>query len=171
MQYCIVLFPSGRLTEEANLYRMRYDTDFENIPPHIKLDQPFEADDQFIRELSSRLKLIADNTPKFSVNVSSISTLYPKHDVLCYKIIHNADLVELHKNICKELPCELKSGNYIPHIIIGQNLSHDEQIDVLTQIKMNSQKSDETFDSFTLLCLDENDKWQIYKSFKFKDIR
>jgi 2'-5' RNA ligase len=167
MQYCIVLFPSNELTEEANAYRMRYDSESEIIPPHIKLDQPFEADEQFISELSSRLKLIASTTKEFTVTVNKISTLFPQHDVLCYKVNPSTELVELHKNICKELPCEIKNGNFIPHIIIGQNLSHDEQSDVLAQIKMDAPKFEESFSSFSLLRQNENEKWEILKSYQF----
>ncbi|MED4971376.1 2'-5' RNA ligase family protein, partial [Parageobacillus toebii] len=99
MKYGIALFPSKRIQDFANSYRKRYDSHYALIPPHLTLKEPFEADDQKIKEIVKELRKIAAETDVIPLKVTKFSSFYPTSNVIYLKVEPNETLERLHERL------------------------------------------------------------------------
>ncbi|MBD8067483.1 YjcG family protein [Bacillus sp. PS06] len=166
MKYGIAFFPSKKLQDLANSYRMRYDPHYSLIPPHVTLKNPFEASDEEITSISAALHDISKNHESISLNVYKISSFSPVNNVIYLKIESNQALENLHSALHSGYFKDNADYAFVPHITIGQNLSDDEHSDVLGQLKMTTVNYQETMDRFHLLYQLENGSWTVYETFQ-----
>lgn len=166
MKYGIAFFPSKKLQDLANSYRMRYDPHYALIPPHVTLKNPFDATDAEMKSISTTLHEIARNHSTILLNVYKVSSFYPVNNVIYFKIEPNPELESLHSALHSGFFHDNSDYAFVPHITIGQNLSDDEHSDVLGQLRMTKVQHKETIDRFHLLYQLENGSWTVYETFQ-----
>ncbi|MCA1031139.1 YjcG family protein [Bacillus timonensis] len=166
MKYGIALFPSKKLQDLANSYRMRYDPHYALIPPHLTLKNAFEATDDQIKDIADQLQAIADGVKPFSLNISKVSSFSPVNNVIYLKAEPTDELVSLHTKMHDGIFTDQPEYAFVPHITIGQKLSDDEHSDVLNQLKMLDISHEETIDRFHLLYQLDNGSWTVYETFR-----
>lgn len=167
MKYGIAIFPSKEIQDEANAYRMRYDTSYEHIPPHITLKETFEADEQTLGELITELKKIANETEPFAININKVSTFAPVTNTIYFKVEPIQALIDLHDKMHQGKFTENLGHPFVPHITIAQELVEDEYSDVFGSVKMKKIQFEDPVDRFQLLYQLDNGSWTVYESFVF----
>lgn len=167
INYCIAIFPSKAIQDEANSHRKRYDPKYALIPPHITLKESFQADKETIEALIIELKHIANETNPFTINMKKISTFAPVTNTIYYKVEPIPELSHLNEKMYQgKFPTERKHP-FVPHITIAQDLSEGEYFDVLGSLQMKELEMEDTIDRFQLLYQLENGSWTVYESFVF----
>ena len=165
MKYGIAMFPSKKLQDLANSYRMRYDPHYALIPPHLTLKATFEVADEQINEISSKLSQIAKSHQPFHLNISKVSSFQPVNNTIYFKVEPSPELNDLQKNLEKQLPGAETDYAFVPHITIAQKLSSDEHSDVFGQLSMLGINHDEVINRFHLLYQLDNGSWTVYETF------
>lgn len=165
MNYGIVMFPSKKLQDIANSYRMRYDPHYALIPPHLTLKNSFELSDGEIKELSDKLGQIAENHQPVQLTISKVSSFQPVNNTIYFKVEPTPELDVLQKNIDEEFPNLKSEYAFVPHITIGQKLSSDEHSDVFGQLRMLGIDHEEIIDRFHLLYQLDNGSWTVYETY------
>jgi 2'-5' RNA ligase len=166
MKYGIALFPSKRLQDLANSFRKRYDPHYALIPPHLTLKNPFEASDEEIRTITSKLHEVARNHLPITLQLLKVSSFYPVNNVIYLKVDPTQQLLGLHESLHSGYFKDNKEYSSVPRITIGQNLSNDEHSDVLGQLQMSKLDHSELIDRFHLLYQLENGSWTVYETFR-----
>ncbi|WP_078548005.1 YjcG family protein [Litchfieldia alkalitelluris] len=166
MKFGIAYFPSKKLQDLANSFRMRYDPHYALIPPHVTLKNPFEASDEEIKCISTKLHEVAKKHDPFKLDVVKISSFYPVNNVIYFKIDPSIELQQLHESLHSGYFEDNSDYAFVPHITIGQKLSDDEHSDVLSQLRMLDIQHDEKLDRFHLLYQLENGSWTVYETFQ-----
>ncbi|MBS4172072.1 YjcG family protein [Bacillus sp. FJAT-49736] len=164
MKYGIAMFPSKKLQDLANSYRMRYDPHYALIPPHLTLKASFELSDGEIDKVSEKLNQIAKNHQPLHVQISKVSSFQPVNNTIYFKVDSSPELMNLHKNLQEELPGNEEYA-FVPHITIGQKLSNDEHSDVFGQLRMLGINHEEIIDRFHLLYQLDNGAWTVYETY------
>jgi len=167
MKYGIAFFPSKKIQDEANSYRMRYDPHYDLIPPHITLKDAFQVDEEKIDELVPELKKIANETEPFKININKVSTFAPTTNTIYLKVEPVPELIELNEKMQTGKFPENKEYAFVPHITIAQKLKHDEYSDIFGSLQMKSIQLEDTVDRFQLLYQLDNGMWTVYESFVF----
>jgi len=167
MKYGIALFPSKKLQDFANSFRKRYDPNYALITPHLTLKNAFEASDDEIKLISSRLEEVAEVNQPFLLKVYKFSSFYPVNNVIYLKVSPEKGLMKLHKSLHSGFFNDNTKYAFVPHITIGQNLSDDEHSDVLGQLQMTPfEHHTEEIDRFHLLYQLENGSWTVYETYR-----
>lgn len=167
MKYGIAIFPSKPIQDEINSYRKRYDPHYAQIPPHLTLKEAFEANDDTIEMLITELKHIANETDSFKINVNKVSTFSPVTNTIYLKVEPIQELIDLSEKMqAGKFPKNMEY-NFVPHITIAQDLSHDEYSDVYGSMQMKDIQFEDTIDRFQLLYQLDNGAWTVYESFVF----
>ncbi|MDL4842957.1 YjcG family protein [Aquibacillus rhizosphaerae] len=167
MKYGVAIFPSKKIQDEANSYRMRYDPHYALIPPHITLKEPFEADEKDLDKIIEELKNVAKSTHPFQLRIKKVSSFSPVTNTIYLKVEPVDELIDLNERLhTGKLPKE-QSFAFVPHITIGQKLSDDEFSDVFGSLKMQEFNIEETADRFQLMYQLENGAWTVYETFTF----
>lgn len=167
MKYGIAIFPSKNIQDEANAYRMRYDTSYELIPPHITLKETFEVEEQELDDLITELKHIANETKPFTININKVSTFAPVTNTIYFKVEPIQALIDLHDKMHQGKFIKDMEHSFVPHITIAQDLGEDEYSDVFGSIKMKKIQFEDPVDRFQLLYQLDNGSWTVYESFVF----
>jgi 2'-5' RNA ligase len=165
MKFGIVIFPSKKIQDYANSMRRRYDPHYALIPPHVTLKSSFEATEEEIKEIASKIYTIARNFNPVNIKISKIGSFKPVNNVIYLKVESPEELEKLH--------IELKSAfegdqeyNFVPHITIGQKMSDDEHSDVYGSLKMTNVSFEDTADRIHLLYQLDNGSWTVYETFR-----
>ncbi|WP_088049792.1 YjcG family protein [Virgibacillus dakarensis] len=167
MKYGIVVFPSKPIQDEVNSYRKRYDPHYALIPPHLTLKEAFEADDDELETLITELKIIANETEPFKININKVSTFAPVTNTIYLKVEPIQELIDLHEKMQSGKFPKNEEYSFVPHITIAQKLKHDEYSDIFGSLKMKSFQIEDTVDRFQLLYQLDNGSWTVYESFVF----
>ncbi|GAE24786.1 phosphoesterase [Halalkalibacter wakoensis JCM 9140] len=165
MNYGIALFPSKELQDHANSYRMRYDSHYALIPPHITLKETFEISEEELPLYISTLKEIANNAQPVHINIYKVDTFYPQSNTIFFKIREHASLMYLYDALHQDPFSRNEKYGFIPHLTIGQDLSNQEHSDVAGQLKMKTIEHQETINRMQLLYQLENGSWTVYETF------
>ncbi|WP_017728297.1 YjcG family protein [Halalkalibacterium ligniniphilum] len=165
MKYGVALFPSKTLQDVANSYRMRYDSHYSFIPPHVTLREGFELDEKDLPTIVDQIRSIASEATPFSLEVYKADTFYPQSNVLFFKIREHEMLTFLYNRLHEPPFPKNHDYNFVPHVTIGQDLSQDELFDVLGQLKMKQFHHEELVDRIQLLYQLENGSWTVYETF------
>lgn len=166
MQYGVVIFPSKKLQDIVNSYRKRYDPQYALIPPHLTLKSTFEAGEEIVVPFAEKLRKIAQKHPTFPLKSTKISSFQPVNNVIYLKVDPTEELSNLQNDINQEYSEQNLKYSFVPHITIGQNLSHDEHSDVLGSLHMTKVNHEETVDRFHLVYQLENGIWNVYETFR-----
>ncbi|MDT8861710.1 YjcG family protein [Alkalihalobacillus sp. MEB130] len=171
MKYGIALFPSKELQDHANSYRMRYDSHYSLIPPHITLKETFEVPEEELPDIVETLKKIAAQADPAFIDIYKADTFYPQSNTIFFKIREHQSLTNLYQSL-HEKPFEANEKyGFIPHLTIGQDLSSQEHSDIVGQLKMKSIEHQETINRMQLLYQLENGSWTVYETFHLgKDV-
>ncbi|TSB46696.1 2'-5' RNA ligase family protein [Alkalicoccobacillus porphyridii] len=168
MTYGIALFPSKSLREEANSYRKRFDSQYANIPPHIKLTDPFELEDEEVDAFITSLTELAQTQAKVVIEVYKADTFIPLNNKIFLKIREHQTLFSLHQRLHEPPFSSVMTHAFVPHITIAQDLPKAESDDLIGQLKLSGFAHKETISSFELLKQQEDGKWSIVQSFELK---
>ncbi|GGC74961.1 putative phosphoesterase YjcG [Thalassobacillus devorans] len=164
MKYGIAIFPPKKIQDVANSYRKRYDPHYALIPPHITLKEPFEAEDNKIKEMVPHLKEIAKETNPFDIEINKVSSFAPVTNAIYLKVEPAEVIMTINEKLEAKLPGK-SEHSYVPHITIAQKLSDDEFSDVYGSLRMGGFELKETVDRFQLLYQLENGSWTVYETF------
>ncbi|GAE33478.1 YjcG family protein [Halalkalibacter akibai] len=165
MKYGIALFPSKPLQDQANSYRMRYDSHYALIPPHITLKETFEVDDSDLPQLLANIREVAKNAEPALIEVYKVDTFSPQSNTIFFKIREDVSLTNLYEALHSDPFEPNPKYGFIPHLTIGQDLSNDEHADVVGRLKMGSFSHQETINRMQLLYQLENGSWTVYETF------
>ncbi|MFC0473546.1 YjcG family protein [Halalkalibacter kiskunsagensis] len=166
MKYGIALFPSKKLQDQANSFRMRYDSHYALIPPHITIKEPFEVNDEELPLLLNTMAQIAENAEPVTIDIYKVDTFYPQSHTIFFKIREHKTLTYLYEEFHNEPFSINDKYGFIPHVTIGQDLSSQEHADVLGQLKMHKIEHQETISRVQLLYQLENGAWTVYETFR-----
>lgn len=165
MKYGIAIFPSKKLQDEANSYRMRYDPKYALIPPHITMKESFEVSNNNLEELINDLQKVSNSISPFSIHVYKVKSFHPIKNVIYFAVKPTDELMSLHKQLNSGKYASNKPYTFVPHITIGQNLSDQEHSDILGRMNMMDINHKETVDRFQLMYELENGSWTVYETF------
>ncbi|MFB5661430.1 2'-5' RNA ligase family protein [Alteribacillus sp. HJP-4] len=166
MKYGVAFFPSKEIQDLANSYRMRYDTHYSWIPPHITLRYPFEASES-IEETITNIQEIAAAAAPFPMTIYKADTFHPKENKIFFKIKPNETLMNLYSALNDEPKTSLgKQHEFTPHLTIAQDLTDDEHFDVLGRLQMKDIHHEEIIDRIQLLYQLDNGSWTVYETFR-----
>ncbi|RDW18291.1 hypothetical protein CWR48_11955 [Oceanobacillus arenosus] len=167
MKYGITIFPSKPIQDVANSYRKRYDPHYSLIPPHLTLGEPFEFDEQSVDGLIHDLKVIANETNPFTININKVSTFTPVSNTIYFKVEPIKELLELESKIHQSKFKIEREHTFVPHITIAQKLTNDEYSDVFGRLNMDKFQFEDKIDRFQLLYQLDNGSWTVYETFVF----
>ncbi|WP_249870100.1 YjcG family protein [Oceanobacillus saliphilus] len=167
MNYGIAIFPSKPIQDQANAFRKRYDPHYSLIPPHITLKESFGADDEKINELITELKIIANETKPFTINIDKVRTFAPVTNTIYFKVEPIQALMDMQEKMHTGKFKDNSEHPFVPHITIAQDLMHDEFSDVVGRLEMEEFHFEDTIDRFQLLYQLENESWTVYETFVF----
>jgi 2'-5' RNA ligase len=165
MKCSIVLFPSKKLQDIANSYRKRYDPNYALIPPHLSLKPLFEASDEEVDILVSKLKSTAKKLNPLTIQITKYSSFAPVNNVIYMKVEPTKELIQLQKAIENDALEKELEYPFVPHVTVAQKLSEDEHSDVLGRLRMTDVSYEETIDRFHLLTQLDNGSWTVYDTF------
>lgn len=165
MNYGIVLFPSKPLQDRANALRMRYDTHYSFIPPHITMKESFEMTETELPEIVATLRRIASQMKPASVHIYKFDTFNPLSNTVFMKISPHETLTNLYDALHRDPFSPNEKYGFIPHVTVGQDLSNDELADVYGRLKMREIEHTETIDRMQLVYQLENGSWTVYETF------
>ena len=168
MKNGVVIFPGKPLQDLANSYRKRYDPHYGHIPPHITLIAGFEVKKEQLNEMVQNLHDVAKESKPFDITITKFSSFQPVNHVIYLKIDPKEDLENLHAKMVGLIPNYVPEQIFVPHITIGQELSHDEHSDVFGSLKMLQINQQDTIDRFHLLYQLENGSWTVFETFRFR---
>jgi len=166
MKYGIAIFPKKELQDLANSLRKRFDPKYALIPPHITLVSDFEASNEEIKEISKKLEKVASHFQSISLKIKKISSFQPVNNVVYLKVEPNTDLADLHTELFSTLHLEKPTHAFVPHITLGQELTHDQHLDMYSSLRMRRFDYEETADRFHLLYELENGSWTVFETFR-----
>ncbi|MDV2683204.1 YjcG family protein [Alkalihalophilus lindianensis] len=166
MKYGIALFPAKKLQDLANSFRMRYDSHYAWIPPHITVKEPFEVSDDNLPYITAKLREIASNLSPVEIDVYKVDTFSPQSNTIFFKIREHKTLTALYEKLHSEPFEENKKYKFIPHVTIGQDLSKDEVADIVGRLKMKKVEHHEVIDRMQLMYQLENGSWTVYETFR-----
>ncbi|MGM8214634.1 YjcG family protein [Bacillaceae bacterium W0354] len=165
--YGIAVFPSKKVQDIANSYRMRYDPSYEKIPPHITLKERFEASEVELEAMIKELNKLAKNMKPFEIEINKVSSFSPVTNTVYLKVVPHEQLDYLNDQLHQGVfPAERKYS-FVPHITISQDLSDDEHSDVYGSLRMLTFDIKDVIDRFQLLYQLDNGSWTVYETFKF----
>jgi len=169
MKYGVAVFPSKQLQDIANSYRMRYDTKYAKVPPHLTLKDPFEMGENKVGDLVKHLREVAEKSVPFHLDVYKYSSFYPMTNTIYMKVQENKELISLHDKLNSGILQKKSEQAFVPHITIGQEMNDDELSDVFGRLKLESISHEETIDRFSLLYRLDNETWTVYETFLLGD--
>lgn len=164
MKYGIAVFPSKQLQDIANSYRKRYDTKYSKVPPHLTLKDPFEAEEEELKDIIKEVRNVAKQASPFTLEVYKYSSFYPATNTIYMKVRETSGLLELNEKLNSGLLERETEHPFVPHITIGQEMDYDELSDVHGRLKLESINHEETVDRFSFLYQLENGTWTVYET-------
>ena len=121
--YALVAILPPHLDELIMPLRERYDPLYVQLPSHITVVFPFEAEmDQ--DELVSRIQSETVAQPAIVVETHSIGDFYPKYPVIYWSVKKNDQLSSLYYRINAKLEIPIPFKEYIPHITVAREISN-----------------------------------------------
>jgi 2'-5' RNA ligase len=169
MRCTLAIVPSREVQERANSYRMRYDSDFAMIQPHIKLKRPFTIEDEDIDTLENHLEELTSEIEPFSISFHRIKTFFPTSPVIYMGIQNPKHIVSLHQKLNSNLLYREEKYVFTPHLTIGQDMIGDEFHDVYGRLKMIQLNLSSRIDRMHLLYQLGDRTWTVHRTFLFKN--
>lgn len=163
--YTIAMIPPESVRNKADNYRKRYDTQYGQIPAHIKLVEPFEYPEENISDLISRIKEIAAKSRPVTLSFHRIGTFYPANPVIYFGIQDKSDIINLHHALLEKIPQARDHYAYVPHLTIARDLPNDELHDVYGRLKMLDIDMTCEIREIHLLVRQPQEKWEEVESF------
>lgn len=165
MNVGIALFPSKPLQDQVNSFRMRYDSHYALIPPHITLKEAFEINDEELPTLVKDLREIAQKATPAVIDIYKVDSFYPLSNTIFFKIREHESLTFLYDQLHSDPFSPNSKYGFIPHLTIGQELSDDEHADVVGRLKMRNFEFQEIINRMQLLYQLDNGSWSVYETF------
>lgn len=165
MKCTIAVFPSPEVQDRANSYRMRYDSQYALIQPHVKLKWPFNASEQDLPQIINQIEKVAAETDPFEITFHKIKTFYPTNFVLYFGIQDASPLEKLHSHLNEGPLHREEKYVFVPHLTIGQDMVEDEFHDVYGRLKMIRLKLHSKIDRISLLYQLGDKTWTTHQTF------
>ncbi len=168
MKYGIAIFPEKEVQDRVNSLRMRYDTHYSFIPPHVTIREPFEVED--VKTAVKHIEEITSKIPPFSLEVNKIKTFLPTSPVVYLSIEESEDssIRQLHDQINSGPLYYEANYKFIPHITIAQDLPDQELYDIHARLKLKDFTMSFSVDRIHMLYQIENGTWTTYQTFVLK---
>ncbi|ARK29405.1 YjcG family protein [Halalkalibacter krulwichiae] len=166
MNYGIALFPSKELQDRANALRMRYDSHYSLIPPHITIKETFDITGEQLPQIIEHLRKIALEAKPAVIDVYKVDSFAPQSNTIFFKIREHETLTFLYEALHSDPFSPNFKYGFIPHLTVGQDLSDDELADVVGRLKMKQIEHKEVIDRMQLLYQLENGSWSVYETFR-----
>lgn len=168
MKYGIVAFPSKDVQDFANSYRMRYDSHYAQLPPHITLRAEVETDEAGLKLVADKLFTATQTAQAFSITIDKVSTFKPINNVVYLKVTADEALYDLNKALHTDDFGGPAEYQYVPHITLAQGITADELEDIYGQLRMTPIEFTETIDRVHLLYQLENGSWTVYETYRLQ---
>lgn len=166
MKYGIVIFPSREVQDKANSLRMRYDSHYSLIPPHITIKEAFTTDniEAATKHIEEKLEQIAP----FTLEICKIKSFHPISPVLYFAIEDNPVIYKLYNEINSGILQNDSRYTFTPHITIAQDIAPQEIHDIYSALSMKDYDLSFKVDRIHLLYQMENGAWTNYQTFLLK---
>jgi len=168
MKYGIVAFPSKEVQDFANSYRMRYDSHYAQLPPHITLRSEVETDEAGLKAVADQLLEITKNASAFDISIPKVGTFKPINNVIYLKVDASEPLYDLNKSLHIDALGGPAEYQYVPHITLAQGITADELDDIYGQLRMTAIDFKETIDRIHLLYQLENGSWTVFETYRLQ---
>lgn len=166
MKYGVVAFPSKKLQDLANSYRKRYDPHYSLITPHVTLKGVFEANDNEIETIASKIGDVVKKHRPFPLNVTKVSSFSPVTNAIYFKVESTDELLSIHEDLHSDAIGGKPEYAFVPHITIAQKMASGEHDDIYGQLKMETVTHEEVIDRLHLLYQLEDGSWTVYETFR-----
>ncbi|MBQ0140351.1 MAG: 2'-5' RNA ligase family protein [Kurthia sp.] len=168
MKYGIVAFPSKEIQDFANSYRMRYDSHYSQLPPHITLRAEVETDEAGLKAVADKLHAVTQKAQSFHVSIEKVGTFKPINNVIYLKVNADEALYDLNKALHVDDFGGPAEYQYVPHITLAQGITADELDDIYGQLRMTEINFEESIDRIHLLYQLENGSWTVFETYRLK---
>ncbi len=168
MRFGIVIFPQQEVQEQANALRMRYDSHYALIAPHITLKEPFEVKEADLDKVTQAIEELVEKTPPFQLTINKVGSFIPTSPVVFYGFEKNKEIVDLYEKLNEGILYQPTVHAFVPHITIAQDLSEAELTDLYNRFKLHTFDIPVTADQVHLVYQTEDKTWKNYKSFSLK---
>ncbi|GEK34300.1 2'-5' RNA ligase family protein [Kurthia sibirica] len=169
MKYGIVAFPSKEVQDFANSYRMRYDSHYAQLPPHITILGEVETDEAGLKAAADYLFNITKDAKAFSINIPKVGTFKPINNVIYLKVDADEELYNLNKALHDSDFGGSSQYQYVPHITLAQGITGDELDDIYGQLRMTKIDFTEVIDRIHILYQLENGSWTVYETYRLQE--
>lgn len=169
MKYGIVAFPSKEVQDFANSYRMRYDSHYSQLPPHITLRAEVETSEKDLKKVADYLVKVTQETQAFDISIPKVGTFKPVNNVIYLKVEADEALYDLNKALHVDELGGAAEYQYVPHITLAQGITGDELDDIYGQLRMTKIDFSETIDRIHLLYQLENGSWTVYETYRLQN--
>lgn len=168
MKYGIVAFPSKEIQDFANSYRMRYDSHYSQLPPHITIRAEVSTDEANLKIVADKLFEATKNAKPFNISIPKVGTFKPINNVIYLKVNADEALYDLNKALHAEEFGGVAEYQYVPHITLAQGITADELDDIYGQLRMTKIDFSETIDRIHLLYQLENGSWTVFETYRLQ---
>jgi 2'-5' RNA ligase len=121
--YALVALLPPHLDECIMPLREKYDPLYVQLPSHITIVFPFEAD-MGQEELVERIQTETVAQPAIQVEMHSIGDFYPKYPVIYWSVKKNEQLSSLYYRINAILDIPIPFKEFIPHVTVAREISN-----------------------------------------------
>lgn len=168
MKYGIVAFPSKEIQDFANSYRMRYDSHYAQLPPHITLRAEVDTDEAGLNLVADKLNDITSSAKLFNIAIEKVGTFKPINNVIYLKVTADEALYDLNKALHIDDFGGPAEYQYVPHITLAQGITGDELDDIYGQLRMSKINFEESIDRIHLLYQLENGSWTVFETYRLQ---
>ena len=169
MRYGIVIYPEQEIQERANALRMRYDSHYALIAPHITLKEPFEVKEKDLDNVIQTIEELVANTPPFNLTINKVGSFIPTSPVIFYGFEKNSNIVDLYEKLNSGILYQPSVHAFVPHITIAQDLSEAELTDLYNRFKLHQFNIGVSVKEIHLLYQTENKTWKTHKTFSLNE--
>jgi len=164
--FAIVIFLPRTLDKIVAPLRKKFDPDHGATASHITVVFPFEMTEP----LESISAIISEETARadaLELELTSVGDFYPAVPVIYWGVKENTALDTLHKRLYGRLDLPLPHRQYIPHVTVAKEISHNRVI--LVKERLAPYLSEESFrpQNLDLIQLVADNRWVSVRSFPF----
>lgn len=168
MKFGIVAFPSKEIQDFANSYRMRYDSHYAQLPPHITIREEVVTDEANLKVVADLLFEATKNVKPFDISIPKVGTFKPINNVIYLKVDAEEALYDLFNKLHTDEFGGAAEYQYVPHITLAQGITADELNDIYGQLRMTKIEFSETIDRIHLLYQLENGSWTVHETYRLQ---
>lgn len=168
MKFGIVAFPSKEIQDFANSYRMRYDSHYAQLPPHITIREEVITDEANLKVVANLLFEATKKAKPFNISIPKVGTFKPINNVIYLKVDAEEALYDLFNELHTDQFGGAAEYQYVPHITLAQGITADELNDIYGQLRMTKIEFSESIDRIHLLYQLENGSWTVYETYRLQ---